>query len=83
MARPYAQGNARAERSVRFHGGSPVKLSSNSRSVLFDPMKGTSTPTATIQLQARNGAAIHQVLNIMGRVRLCSPAAVMSGYKRC
>jgi type IV fimbrial biogenesis protein FimT len=77
------QGDARAERSVRFAGGGPVSLKLNSRSVLFDPTKGTSSPTATVQLQAGNGAAIHQVLNIMGRVRSCSPAPALSGYRRC
>lgn len=77
------QGEARAERSVHFAPGGPVSLRSNSRSVLFDPSRGTSSPTATVQLQARNGSAIHQVMNIMGRVRSCSPAPELSGYRRC
>jgi type IV fimbrial biogenesis protein FimT len=77
------QGDAQAERSVRFAAGGPVSLKSNSRSVTFDPVKGTSTPTATMQLTARNGTAIHQVMNIMGRVRSCSPAPGLSGYRAC
>ena len=77
------QGEAQAERSVRFDAGGAVRLRSNSRSVLFDPTKGTSTPTATVQLTARNGSAIHQVMNVMGRVRSCSPAPALSGYRRC
>lgn len=77
------QGAAQAERSVRFAAGGPVGLTSNSRSVLFDPVRGTSTPTATVQLTAHNGAAIHQVMNVMGRVRSCSPAPALSGYRRC
>jgi type IV fimbrial biogenesis protein FimT len=77
------QGDAEAERTVRFAAGGPVSLRSNSRSVVFDPSKGTSTPTATMQLTARNGTAIHQVMNIMGRVRSCSPAPALSGYARC
>ncbi len=81
--RPVCQGGAEAERAVHFEPGGPVSLKSNSRSVLFDPTKGTSTPTATIQLQARNGSAIHQVMNVMGRVRSCSPAPALSGYRRC
>jgi type IV fimbrial biogenesis protein FimT len=80
---PVCQGEAVAEREVRFEPGGPVGLRSNSRSVLFDPTKGTSSPTATVQLQARNGSAIHQVMNIMGRVRSCSPAPAISGYRRC
>lgn len=77
------QGEAQAERSVRFAAGGPVNLRSNSRSVVFDALKGTSTPTATMQLVARNGTAIHQVMNIMGRVRSCSPAPAVSGYRAC
>ena len=77
------QGEAQAERSVRFAAGGAVSLRSNSRSVVFDPLKGTSTPTATMQLTARNGTAIHQVMNIMGRVRSCSPAPALSGYRAC
>jgi type IV fimbrial biogenesis protein FimT len=77
------QGAAVAERAVRFEPGGSVSLKSNSRSVLFDPVKGTSSPTVTVQLQARNGTAIHQVMNIMGRVRSCSPAPSLSGYRRC
>lgn len=77
------QGTARAERSVYFAAAGPISLKSNSRSVQFDPAKGTSTPTATVQLQARSGAAIHQVMNIMGRVRSCSPAPALSGYRKC
>lgn len=77
------QGDAQAERSVRFAAGGAVGLKSNSRSVLFDPVRGTSTPTATMQLNARNGTAIHQVVNIMGRVRSCSPAPGLSGYRAC
>jgi len=77
------QGDAQAERSVRFEAGGAVSLRSNARSVLLDPVKGTSTPTATMQLTARNGVAIHQVMNIMGRVRSCSPAPALSGYRRC
>ncbi|HOM13830.1 MAG TPA: GspH/FimT family pseudopilin [Rubrivivax sp.] len=76
-------GSAQAERSVFFPAGGVLSLKSNSRSVLFDPAKGTSTPTATMRVQARNGAAIHQVMNVMGRVRSCSPEPALSGYRRC
>jgi type IV fimbrial biogenesis protein FimT len=61
----------------------PVRISANSRSMLFDPVKGTVTPTATMKVQGRSGAAIHQVVNVMGRVRSCSPAPALPGYKTC
>lgn len=77
------QGDAEAEKVVRFDPDAGLSVKSNTRSVLFDPMRGTSSPTATVQLQARDGRAIHQVVNIMGRVRSCSPAAAVPGYRRC
>jgi len=77
------QGGAKAERSVRFAAGESVSLKANVRSVLFDPVRGTSTPTATLQLVSRDAGAIHQVMNITGRVRSCSPAPAIAGYKKC
>lgn len=77
------QGAAVAERAVFFAAADTLQLQSNSRSVLFDPQRGTSSPTATMRLTSRNGTAIHQVVNIMGRVRSCSPAPALSGYRAC
>jgi type IV fimbrial biogenesis protein FimT len=77
------QPGAFAERAVRFDAGGAVDVRANSRSLLFDPMKGTVTPTATVQLHSRSGAAIHEIVNVMGRVRACSPAPALAGYKAC
>jgi type IV fimbrial biogenesis protein FimT len=68
---------------VRFDAGGAVDVRANSRSLLFDPMKGTVTPTATVQLHSRSGAVIHEIVNVMGRVRACSPAPALAGYKAC
>jgi type IV fimbrial biogenesis protein FimT len=84
-----AEGNAvcsagaEALRTVRFGAGVPLSVLSNSRSITFDPVKGTVTPTATMRVLGRSGAAIHQVVNVMGRVRSCTPAPGLPGYKRC
>ncbi len=77
------EGGAAAERSVHFAGAAGLSLRANVRSVLFDPVRGTSTPGATLQLASRNAGAIHQVVNITGRVRSCSPAPALAGYKKC
>ena len=74
---------AEAIRTVYFPAGGPVGVRANVRSILFDPEKGTSTPTGTLRVVGRSDAAIHQVVNIMGRVRSCSPAAGVAGYPRC
>lgn len=70
-------------RVVRLDAKSALKLQSSSRSIAFDAVKGTITPTATVQTLASSGSAIHQIINVMGRVRTCSPAPALSGFKTC
>jgi len=70
-------------RVVQLDAGVPVTMQSNSRSIAFDAIKGTVTPTATVQVLARSGASIRNIVNIMGRVRNCSPAPGLPGYARC
>jgi type IV fimbrial biogenesis protein FimT len=61
--------------------GSRLTLHSNSASMLFDPVKGTVTPTGTVQIGSADGASVRTIINIMGRVRSCSVG--LSGYKAC
>ena len=77
------RGNAQALRTVGFEHAGPVHLASNSASMLFDPDRGTVTPTGTLSLQLRGGATVRQIVNIMGRVRSCSPGAAAPGYVAC
>ncbi len=70
-------------RSESFSAGRAVTLTSNVRSMVFDPVKGTSTPAGTVRFVGASGARLHQVVNIMGRVRSCSPAPALAGYKAC
>ena len=76
-------GPARVVRVVHFAPGDAVGVQANVSSILFDPLKGTSTPTGTLRVVGRSGAAIHQVVNLMGRVRSCSPTPTLFGYARC
>lgn len=78
---PVCSNGARALRSARYAAGLPVALQSNAQSMVFDPLDGTVTPTATVRVVARNGEAVHQIVNVVGRVRSCSPT--LSGYKPC
>lgn len=59
-----------------------VRIESNSASMLFDAARGTVTPTASIKVHGRD-AVIQHVVNIMGRVRSCTPAAPLPGYRSC
>jgi type IV fimbrial biogenesis protein FimT len=70
-------------RVVHFPAQSQVALSANVASVVFDPVKGTSTPAGTARFVSPKGAAVHQVVNVMGRVRSCSPGKAVSGFKAC
>lgn len=60
-----------------------VSLQSNVSSMAFDPVHGTNSPTGTWKLIGSDSRAVHHTVNIMGRVRSCSPKALVSGYAAC
>ena len=76
-------GDARQIKSVALTPADRVSLLTNVDSVLFDPLHGTSTPTGTLRLVGPQGRAVHHVINVMGRVRSCSPLGAMPGYRAC
>jgi type IV fimbrial biogenesis protein FimT len=75
-------GSASVWREVTLPATGPVKLISRNVSIAFDPEHGTVTPATTFKLQASTGKTLHQVVNIMGRVRSCSPDNA-PGVKAC
>jgi type IV fimbrial biogenesis protein FimT len=74
---------AREIKTVLLPASRPVSVQSNVATMLFHPVRGTTTPAGTVKVLGANGYAIHHVVNIMGRVRSCAPAANMPGYKPC
>ena len=70
-------------RTTRLDARSPVSVHSNSRSIGFSPHFGTVTPTATMEVANRRGEVVRLVVNVMGRVRSCTPGAGLPGYLRC
>lgn len=76
-------GDATALRVAVLPGSGRITLGSSSSSMLFDAHRGTVTPTGTLRLGAADGRAIHHVVNIMGRVRTCSPDGLVAGHPRC
>jgi len=74
---------AQQVRTMTLNAADRVALQANVGSVLFDPLHGTSTPTGTLRLTGSNDRAIHHVINVMGRVRSCSPQAAVPGYHAC
>ncbi|HKX40674.1 MAG TPA: GspH/FimT family pseudopilin [Burkholderiaceae bacterium] len=76
-------GDARELRTVRLSGTDRVAMHSNVASILFDPLHGTSTPTGTLRLVGADGREVRQIVNVMGRVRACSPQGSVPGYRAC
>lgn len=76
-------GGAREIRTVTLDPAGHVGLQANVGSLLFDPLHGTSSPTGTLRLIGTHDRAIHHVVNLMGRVRSCSPQGAMPGYRAC
>lgn len=75
-------GDASAIRTVAHGAANGLRVSSNSASFMFDPTRGTVTPTATIELGNARGDALRLVVNILGRVRACTPTG-MPGHRAC
>jgi type IV fimbrial biogenesis protein FimT len=80
---PVCTAGVRPLRSVHFPAGTGVQLQSNVSSMVLDPAKGTVSPTGTLRLSGAEGRAVHVIVNIMGRVRKCSPGAALPGYVAC
>jgi type IV fimbrial biogenesis protein FimT len=76
-------GDARAIKSVVLPSTERVSVVGNVASIVFDPLHGTSTPTGTLRLVGARGSAVHHIVNVVGRVRSCSPAGAVPGYSPC
>lgn len=77
------RGDAREIKTVTVAGADHVGLQGNVGSLLFDPLHGTASPAGTLRLLGTRGRAVHHVVNVMGRVRSCSPQALARGYRAC
>jgi len=71
-----------AHRHQHYGADTAVAVQANVGSMVFDPLKGTVTPTATIRVEGPR-TSIRQVVNVMGRIRSCSPDGTVPGYKAC
>jgi type IV fimbrial biogenesis protein FimT len=78
-------GDSVAIKTVVLAPADHVSLQSNVASILFDPLHGTSTPTGTLKLVAQSGLVMQHVVNVMGRVRTCTPSGptAVSGHAEC
>ena len=77
------QGDAELLHQSRLDTSTGVRVQTNAPAMAFSALRGMVTPTATIRLIDTQGRALHQIVNVMGRTRTCSPKPAMAGYKAC
>ena len=70
-------------KSSYFPASRGVSVAANVASMRFDQTNGTVSPAGTVRLTASTGPEVRHVVNIMGRVRTCSPGGLAKGYKVC
>ena len=70
-------------RSVGLRRADGIMLASNVPSITIDPRLGTSTPGGTMRLSDAAGREIRHVVNIMARVRSCTPGGRLPGWRPC
>ncbi|MBX3605295.1 MAG: GspH/FimT family pseudopilin [Piscinibacter sp.] len=80
---PICANGARVLRRAAWDASDRLALQSGTTSILFDPRHGTATPSATLRIVADDGRAIHHVVNVMGRLRSCTPLGAVPGYRAC
>ena len=81
--RPACSGDAVLVRGVAVAADRGVTVEANVASILFDPLHGTSTPAGTVRAVGASGPAVHHVVNLLGRVRSCSPGGAVVGWRAC
>lgn len=57
-------------------------VQANVGSMVFDPLHGTASPGGRLQVTGSSGAAVHHIVNVLGRVRSCSTAG-LGGHPAC
>jgi type IV fimbrial biogenesis protein FimT len=70
-------------RSVWLPANGRVAVQANVASMRVDPRQGTLSPTGSWELVAADGMRLRHVVNLLGRVRVCAPAAPLSGVPAC
>jgi type IV fimbrial biogenesis protein FimT len=75
-------GDAVALRTSALEQEANLLLGATATSIQFNHVTGTVTPTSTMKLESRRGEKLSVVVNIMGRVRTCSPTG-LAGHAAC
>lgn len=83
QAEASCDGGGTALRNVTLGSEQRIDLQSNVATMSFDAQHGTSTPAGTLRVSSASGLAIQHVVNLLGRVRSCSPHGAVAGYRAC
>jgi type IV fimbrial biogenesis protein FimT len=75
--------DAEVIKATHFSGEGGLSVGANVASMRFEPVHGTVTPAGTVKLAWSSGQTVHHVVNILGRVRTCSPNSSAKGYTAC
>ena len=70
---PQCVGGAQVLRLEHLPANQGAQLQANVKSMGFEPLRGMVTPTATLRVTSLKGRQVNLVINVMGRVRSCSP----------
>jgi len=70
---------------IVFSHSDSVRVSARTESATtrISPAQGTISPTLTAIFAADNGKAIHNISNILGRTRTCTPETASFGFRIC
>jgi type IV fimbrial biogenesis protein FimT len=79
----HCSNGATALKTTFYPVGRGTSVDANVASMRFDPINGTVSPAGTVRVTTSSGAQVHHVVNILGRVRTCSPGGSAKGYKVC
>lgn len=60
-----------------------LSLATGRAPIRWDPLHGTVTPTGTLRLADGRSREVRHIVNIMGRVRTCSPEGTVRGHPAC
>ncbi|MBC7992507.1 MAG: GspH/FimT family pseudopilin [Rhizobacter sp.] len=77
------ESGAQAIKTVTVGAAQGIAVQANVSSVFFDPVHGTASPAATLRVTGPQGRSVQHTVNIMGRVRSCSPQSSVLGYRAC
>lgn len=76
-------GNERLVVVFSHSDGVRVSARTESATIRINPAQGTISPTLTAIFAADNGKAVHNISNILGRTRTCTPEAASFGFRIC